>query len=174
MIAQEEGRERPSGALRAQGRRALGALLIHIGAGGAAVSLLWDVLYRGRTLSLGGIGPLKMAGVAAGLLILIVGFWLRFGAAPALRAPARAARETESSRAPAGPTGAGTATTEARAAPEGPSGDPHERPAEPLAGLEPVPPPEVLEIPEAIPIVEALPADEASTEGARGSQKRSG
>ena len=59
-------------------RSASGLLLIHLGAGGALLSIFWDVVYRGRALDLGAVGPFKLAGTGAGLVIMILGLWLRF------------------------------------------------------------------------------------------------
>ncbi|MEM3043786.1 MAG: hypothetical protein QXD84_09650 [Thermoplasmata archaeon] len=68
---------------RGQVRRITGDFFIHIGAGGALLSFFWDVVYRGRPLDTSAIGPLKLAGIGAGLVIMVAGLWLRFGSAEA-------------------------------------------------------------------------------------------
>ncbi|MBM4248403.1 MAG: hypothetical protein FJ149_03030 [Euryarchaeota archaeon] len=52
-----------------------------MGAAGAALSLLWDVIYRGRPFSLQSIGPVKIVGMVAGLAIVNVGIWAGFALA---------------------------------------------------------------------------------------------
>ncbi len=51
------------------------------GAGGSAVSLLWDVLYKGMPFSLRSIGPLKIMGMVAGLVLLNAGIVAGFALA---------------------------------------------------------------------------------------------
>ncbi|MGQ9583298.1 MAG: hypothetical protein ACUVV6_07285 [Thermoplasmatota archaeon] len=162
MVPNERaGRESSSGLVSEPLRRAAGLLLIHAGAGGAALSLLWDVIYRHRALDLGAVGPFKMAGVAAGLVIFLAGVWLRFG--PARAATARGApppgRPAGKRRAPAAPREAAPPLPE----PEGEA----LAPAGPQV-LEPVPPPEALEVPEAIPIVDAQPVEEGGQDPGAG------
>jgi len=53
-----------------------GIILVLIGAGGALLSLFWDVIYRGRALSLSTVGPFKLAGLAAGIALAAAGLIL--------------------------------------------------------------------------------------------------
>ena len=55
-----------------------GFLLILGGLGGTLLSLLWDVIRRGRPFSVGAIGPLKMMGAAAGIVLLATGIVMMF------------------------------------------------------------------------------------------------
>lgn len=164
MVPDERAdRRSPSGFVKEFLRRAAGLLLIHAGAGGAALSLLWDVIYRHRALDLGAVGPFKMAGVAAGLVIFLAGIWLRFG-------PARAATARGALTPPGRPVGRRRAPAELREGAPAPP-EPAEGEAPAPAGppvLEPVPPPEALEVPEAIPIADAQPVEEGGQDPGAG------
>jgi hypothetical protein len=51
----------------------IGYLLILGGLGGTFISLLWDVIRRGRPFNASAIGPMKMMGIAAGIVIMVIG-----------------------------------------------------------------------------------------------------
>jgi hypothetical protein len=53
-----------------------GFIPILMGLAGACLSLLWDVIYRGRSLSTAAVGPFKLAGVAAGIALAVAGLIL--------------------------------------------------------------------------------------------------
>jgi hypothetical protein len=63
-----------------QAYKILGVLLIIGGLGGTFVSLLWDVVRRGKAFSAASIGPMKLMGIGAGIVLTAVGivmvFWL--------------------------------------------------------------------------------------------------
>lgn len=50
-----------------------GVIAILLGAGGAFLSLFWDVIYKGKAFSLSAVGPFKLLGLAAALAIIIAG-----------------------------------------------------------------------------------------------------
>jgi len=58
-----------------------GMILVLIGIGGSAVSLFWDVLYKGSPFSLRSVGPFKIMGIVAGLVILNIGIVAGFALA---------------------------------------------------------------------------------------------
>ena len=58
-----------------------GIILVLIGIGGSAVSLFWDVMYRGAPFSFQDIGPFNIAGIMAGLIILNAGIVAGFALA---------------------------------------------------------------------------------------------
>ena len=51
----------------------IGLLLLIGGFGGTFLSLLWDVIRRGRPFSAAAIGPMKMMGAAAGMVLVVIG-----------------------------------------------------------------------------------------------------
>jgi hypothetical protein len=50
-----------------------GVIMILMGAGGAILSLLWDVIYRGTAFKMSAVGPYKLLGLAAGLSLIVAG-----------------------------------------------------------------------------------------------------
>ena len=56
----------------------IGLLLVIGGLGGTFLSLLWDVIRRGKPFSAEAIGPMKMMGIAAGMILVVIGIVLVF------------------------------------------------------------------------------------------------
>lgn len=78
------GRKMPStaGANNAPGPaiafKLAGYLFIIGGVGGTFLSLMWDVIRRGKSFSAGAIGPLKMMGATAGIVLMVIGIVMVF------------------------------------------------------------------------------------------------
>ena len=53
--------------------RLTGILLVIGGLGGTFLSLLWDVIRRGKSFSTAAIGPMKLMGIAAGIVLVVIG-----------------------------------------------------------------------------------------------------
>jgi hypothetical protein len=53
--------------------RLTGALLVIGGLGGTFLSLLWDVIRRGKAFNAVAIGPMKLMGILAGIILAIIG-----------------------------------------------------------------------------------------------------